>query len=840
MQWKMGTVLWQKRRLLRSPPPAWSSILFALFVLLLVIPGNAAEQKSPEAQKPSVPPPPAIIPVAEIARQATQVGNLIRGFTTNIAAGSEIKTIRKFLPEVSADIGLELKSTANILKETPSLETLQAQESIWQERQSQLTAWLNVLTERATKLQNALNVLKTQQDRWTRTRDAEQSSNVPVPILSQIDETLAAIEAGQTPLQAQRNDLLDLQSKVAQEVTRCGSALAQIAQVQESVVGGILSRDGSVIWNPDLWARAKAAFDARVPKIIATYRADFRRYLTDPAMRMPLHLGLFIVLSLVFFAAGRQFKQWAASGEGAIRATIVFDHPLAAALFITLMVATGHTSPLPNNLKELFEAIGLVPMIILARPFVHRSLVPTIYILGVLFALDTVRRAFAGVPPAGGQALIMLESLAGIVVLRMLMTYGRQSRVSGESAALGWHNVRGFIAGMLLLILVGGFLASAFGYWRLSRLMTPGVLVGGVFVLWGYTLVQLASGMIAYALRVWPLRRLQMVQHHRDLLEARIYRLLLWLIIGGLTARYLDYLGLLDPAMSLANDLLTTRFERGSLSTSVGDISAFFLTMLGAYWLSSFIRFMLEEDIYPRTRIATGQSYAVSNLLNYSILAVGFLVALAVLGLDLNKMTVLLGAFGVGIGFGLQSVVNNFVSGLILLFERPIHVGDTVQVGNFQGRVHRIGIRASVVRTAQGAEIIVPNAQLITQDVTNWTLSDRLRRVDVPVAVIAGAAPKKVIELIEAVARAHPQVLQDPAPRCLFMNYGDNAINFELRAWTDFANSGQVHSDLTVAIYEAVNAAGMSFPFPQREVRLLSDYDGESTNASMKAADKKT
>ena len=393
---------------------------------------------------------------------------------------------------------------------------------------------------------------------------------------------------------------------------------------------------------------------------------------------------------------------------------------------------------------------------------------------------------------------------------------------------------------MLLLILAGGFLASAFGYWRLSRLMTPGVLVGGVFVLWGYTLVQLASAMIAYALRVWPLRHLQMVQHHRDLLEARIYRLLLWLIIGRLFVRYLDYLGLLDPTMALANDLLTTRFERGSISTSVGDIAAFFLTLLGAYWLSNFIRFMLEEDVYPRTRIAAGQSYAVSNLLNYSILALGFLVALGVLGLDLNKMTVLLGAFGVGIGFGLQSVVNNFVSGLILLFERPIHVGDTVQVGNFQGRVRRIGIRASVVRTAQGAEIIVPNAQLITQDVTNWTLSDRLRRIDLPVAVIAGAAPKKVIELIETVARAHPQVLHDPAPRCLFMSYGDSAINFELRAWTDFANSGQVHSDLTVAIYEAVNAAGMSFPFPQREARLLSDYDGESTNTSVKAADKKT
>jgi potassium-dependent mechanosensitive channel len=827
-------------RLVRHTDGWRHAALLAAFLLpLLAVPGNAAEHKSVEPQKPAVPPPPAVIPVAEIATQATEVSNLLRGFATSLASSSAVESIRKYLPEVSANIDLELDSATDIFKEQPSLETLQAQEQLWQQKQQQLTAWLNLLTGQATKLDNALRLLKTQQDRWSKTR-AVESSNVPALILSQIDATLAAIEEGQTRLHSQRNDLLDLQSKIAQQVARCGTALAQIAQIQESIVGGILSRDGSNIWDPDLWVRAKASFHARAPKIIAAYRADFRRYLTDPSLRMPLHLGLFIVLSLVFSAAGRQFKQWAASGEGALRASVVFDHPLAAALLITLMVATGHESPLPERLKEMLEAVALLPMIILARPFVPSFIVPAMYLLAVLFALDTLRHAFAGVPPAGGQALIMIESLAGIVVLRRLVTYRAQQQGAGGGADSGWRRLRNFIACMLLLILAGGFVASAFGYWRLARLMTPGVLVGGVFILWGYTLVQLASGMIAYALRVWPLRLLKMVQRHRDLLEARIYRLLLWLIIGGLLVRYLDYLGLLDPVTTLANNLFTTRFERGSISTSVGDIAAFFLTLLAAYWLSSFIRFMLEEDIYPRTRIASGQSYAVSNLINYSILAIGFILALGVLGLDLNKITVLLGAFGVGIGFGLQSVVNNFVSGLILLFERPIHVGDTVQVANFQGRVRHIGIRASVVRTAQGAEIIVPNAQLITQDVTNWTLSDRLRRIDLPVAVIAGTAPKRVIELIEAVARAHPQVLQDPAPRCLFLNYADTAINFELRAWTDFANSGQVHSDLTVAIYEAVNAAGMSFPFPQREVRLLSEYDGESTNASVKAADKKT
>jgi small-conductance mechanosensitive channel len=160
-------------------------------------------------------------------------------------------------------------------------------------------------------------------------------------------------------------------------------------------------------------------------------------------------------------------------------------------------------------------------------------------------------------------------------------------------------------------------------------------------------------------------------------------------------------------------------------------------------------------------------------------------------------------------------------------------------VGQLQGRVRRIGIRASIVRTAQGAEIIVPNAQLITEQVTNWTLSDQLRRIDLPVGVNYGAEPKKVIELLAAVAREHPKVMQDPAPRALFMSYGDSSINFELRAWTEQANAVQVHSDLTVAIYEAVYAAGLSFPFPQREVHVIPDHNATVATVSGKA-DQKT
>jgi potassium-dependent mechanosensitive channel len=221
--------------------------------------------------------------------------------------------------------------------------------------------------------------------------------------------------------------------------------------------------------------------------------------------------------------------------------------------------------------------------------------------------------------------------------------------------------------------------------------------------------------------------------------------------------------------------------------------------------------------------IPVGLSYAASSLLHYVILALGVVVGLAVLGVDLTRVTVLAGALGVGIGFGLQGVVNNFVSGLILLFERPIHVGDSIEVGEHLGEVRRIGIRASTIRTRRGAEIIIPNALLVTDKVTNWTLSDQLRRVDLQVGVNYGAAPNEVIGTLERVAHAHPRVIESPAPQCLLVGFGDSSIDFELRAWTDeFADWARVRSDLAVAVHDAVAEAGWYIPFPQREVRVLN------------------
>jgi small-conductance mechanosensitive channel len=793
-----------------------------LLLLLCVVAGTAVAQQRAESQQTPASAPGAAIPVAEVATQATEVAKFLRTLSAQVVPSPIIDTIHRVLPEASGTIDLELAATSTMLQGQPTLEVLQTQHQLWQRRQQQMTGWLHVLTERATQLQEVRHRLTTLHTTWTATRAAAQQA--PEAILQQIDATLAALAAAQTPLEAQRVAVLDLQSRVAHEVDRCEQVLVQIAQVQQQTVTGILVRDGLPLWHAALWTEARTALPAHVRHVATTYWLDILRYVHDPAHGLPWHVGLFLVLALIFGATRRQSQRWQEAGEATSAALSMFQHPIAAALLMTLLIATSPFAQLPLTVRELFYLVALLPMLLLTQPVVVASVVPGLYALGGLFALDIVMQALAGAPRLG-QGLLVGETLVGIMVAGWRLGHLRRAPdVMARPSEVSALRLGTWLFG---LTFAAGLVASCLGYTRLARLMTSGILAGGVLALSLAASFRVLNGVLTCALRVWPLQALHMVRHHRDRLEHRLSQILVWLAILGWGVRYLNYLGLLEPVLTSGYAVLTARLERGSFSLSVGDVLAFGLTVVGAYLFSTFLRFVLDEDVYPHTSITAGQSYALSSLLHYLILALGFVVGLGLLGMDLTRLTVLVGALGVGIGFGMQSVVNNFISGLILLFERPIHVGDVIELGTLQGVVRRIGIRASVVHTWQGADIVVPNSHLVTEQVTNWTLTDQLRRIDLPVGVNYGAVPRHVITLLESVARAHPQVLPDPPPRAFFTGYGDSAINFMLFAWPDRLNHWlQVKSDLTAAVYEAVAAAGLSFPFPQREVRVLREAEG--------------
>jgi len=227
---------------------------------------------------------------------------------------------------------------------------------------------------------------------------------------------------------------------------------------------------------------------------------------------------------------------------------------------------------------------------------------------------------------------------------------------------------------------------------------------------------------------------------------------------------------------------------------------------------------VLEDDVYSRMTLPRGVPYALSTLTRYGLLLTGFLLALGTLGFDLTRITVLLSALGLGIGFGLQQIVNNFISGLIVLFERPVQVGDSIQLGDLGGDVMRIGIRSSTLQTPQGAEVIVPNSTIIQEKVTNWTLSDRRRRIDLDIIGVTGDTdPERIIALLGDIARRDPRVSSDPPPEALLMRFGDASADFQLRFWTDQSDWVRLRSDLGVALQRALRAVRDSTPPAAKE-----------------------
>jgi small-conductance mechanosensitive channel len=257
--------------------------------------------------------------------------------------------------------------------------------------------------------------------------------------------------------------------------------------------------------------------------------------------------------------------------------------------------------------------------------------------------------------------------------------------------------------------------------------------------------------------------------------------------------------------------MLTAELNVGSISISFGDVLAFGLAVWASFLVSRCVRFVLNEEVFPHARLKRGLPYAISQTLHYVILVAGFFVAMAALGLDMTKFTILAGAFTVGVGFGLQNIFNNFVSGLILLYERPVQVGDLIQMDDATGVVERIGIRASIVRTSSGSEIIVPNGKLISERLVNWTFSERQRGIDVQISAVLGTDPQRVIALLERTATDHPKLLKQPPPQALLTRIGPDWMGFELQAFTDRIEDWmQVRSDLAVAITAALARENIS------------------------------
>jgi small-conductance mechanosensitive channel len=262
--------------------------------------------------------------------------------------------------------------------------------------------------------------------------------------------------------------------------------------------------------------------------------------------------------------------------------------------------------------------------------------------------------------------------------------------------------------------------------------------------------------------------------------------------------------------------------KAGETQITFWTILLFLVLIVALFYLAGKMRKLLVSRLLAHSRLDEGAKQAVGSITRYVILLVGLLIILQTVGINLTTFNVIAGAVGIGIGFGLQNIVSNFISGLIILFERPIKIGDRIEVDKIEGEVTAIGARSTTVVTNDNIAIIVPNSKFVTENVVNWNYTDPTVRFRVPVSVAYGSDIRLVEKLLLEVGRENPDVLDEPPPGVRFLEFGDSGLHFELRAWSRSLvhRKGKLISSLNFAIHEKFKENKIEIPYPQREVRI--------------------
>jgi potassium-dependent mechanosensitive channel len=762
---------------------------------------TAATTEKPAAATSATPAP---IPLTELAAQAEATSANLRQIEEALAANSIVAKVAAELPIITREIDARLRENARIVVQRPSLDLLRNLEQSGYTLRATLASWTQELDEEAAILEKDVARLLHDSQVWRETLKIARTPEAPTELARRVEALLAAIAATRTNVEKRRAEIMRLQSRVATQDFKVTEAIELIWNARERTVNQLLVKDSQPIWlvghaerGEQIAADSQESWTAQMNTLV--------NYIQRRAGVFALHGAILAALIAAMYWMRQRTAAWAIEDPKLARAASALAVPVATALVLAFMLSRWMYPQAPRVLWAVIGLAALVPTVIVLKRFVTPVLLPVLYALIAFFLVDQARAIAASVPLVP-RLMFLGEMLAGAGFSLWFLRRVRSAYAAPAfERARRMYTAAGAAVGVLF---AGAAVTNAIGYVALGNLLGTAILRSGYFAIILYAFVEILDALMAFLLRVRPLSLLAMVQRHRDLLRRRTRFVLNGLAILWWVLSVLDRLILRERVVGGLQRALTTELEVGSISISAGDVIVFGLVVWASFLVSRFVRFILDEEIFPLARLQRGLPYAISNTLHYAILVTGFLVAVAAMGFDMTKFTILAGAFTVGVGFGLQNIFNNFVSGLILLFERPVQIGDMIQLDdNTSGIVERIGIRASFVRSLSGSQVIVPNSKLISERVINWTLAGQQRVVEVPISVAHGSNPKRVIEVVEGVAKSHPLVRKDPPPEALLTKPGPDAMGFELHAYTDRVEEWmKIRSELAVAITDALAA----------------------------------
>ncbi|HOX19364.1 MAG TPA: mechanosensitive ion channel [Gemmatimonadales bacterium] len=796
-------------------------LCLAILLLTLTVPlaaQNAVAPKSDAATLATDTTPPTAVPLSEIPARAE-------------ASQARLDEIRQLLPRERA-IGqirdayaatqdtiqalMELQSRPG--QERPTKRSLTDMHNEWARRISQMREWQKTVGDRTNVLSGVQGELTRREQGWRLTKAEATKADAAPDVVELVDGVIRGTVALEDSVALQLGEVIRLQAQITRTLATLQQMDERINEQLASARRNLLRLDSPPLWKGLRTADAGQGLAATLAAGVTRTQRELGYFFEAYRLRIYLHLASTLAILLaVFWFRGKLEPH--TTEQPAYSARRVLDHPAAGSLLAIALAGLVFYPRAPLSVYDL-ALLATVPAVLRLLPsFLPPYLIRPAIAASLLFAIQrtgTLLLAGSGHQRPGSLAL----AIAGAAGLLWLLRKG------GEFEAMGAHSYARALRGAARLsaaALLVAATSNVVGNVSLGMFLTSGVLSSSYLLLVVVTAVRVADGVLIVSTRSQAAGVSRYVAQRKDTLVRSGLRLINLSAAVGWIILTLWIFDLLDPTFAFVSGILAASLSVGELHLSLGAVLLFLFTVWVSVLVSRGLSGLLEVDVLSRLDMPRGLPSVIGRLTRYTLISLGFFSALAAIGVDIGQLTLIGGALGVGIGFGLQNIVSNFVSGLILAFERPIREGDQIQLQALTGEVRRIGFRATVVRTFDGAEVIVPNATLISQDVINWTLSDQQRRITVSVGVAYGSDPARVKALLLDVPGKFPAVLRTPEPFALFTGFGDSALNFELRFWTTDADRVAIlKSDVTTAVNDALVSAGIEIPFPQRDLHIRS------------------
>jgi len=787
------------------------------------IESSVSSQASPTSQQPqnpptvSPPPPKFVVPLPEADEKLNNLDRLLRSIDLQLSEDQDLVESTEQAKIAGESLSTRAEQALASLRETPAIEELRDMEANWRQQTRTIESQRGPVTQRLVELEKHISQLQTEREQWQVARAQYQQAVGADVLVVRVDDLLARIEQTLALAQKHRQYGLMVQNLLARQQLLASEVLDTIRDTGKKYSDSLLRADKRPLWQ--LFAgQAAPSYAEQTRSSMSVWFSQAWELLKGGWSSLLLMALTLLVLSRVAVKLARK-NAARLTGRIGHGDTWLFDqYPDRVAILLSVGLLSWLPGAAPPFLGYLVETVLSVIFLLLIPPLFPAAFHPLLTLITSVYLVTRSWGFFASVPLlARVTSIFVLAAVAAIGA--HLMRSSRLKRFPGATLVPGFVISAIWLA---LLLVMGALVANLYGYSALSRILGGGVIRSVLSAIRLYVLARIAGGLLSLLLRSRWAQSLASIRLRGSVLYLWASRAFVSVLVVWWIRTTLDNFGLADDVLNWLSSVFGRKIGIGAISFTLWDVVLFGLVLLVSYAFSRTMGFFLQEDVLPRLSLQRGLPNAILTLIHYSLMTAGFLMAIAAAGMDLTRFTVLAGAFGVGIGFGLQNVISNFVSGLILLFERPVNLNDVVEIGGITGQVKHIGIRAITIHTGQGADVIVPNSSLVSNQFTNWTYLDTVRRFDLKVMVARGTEPERVLKLLSDVAHSTRGIEKDPSPVALFLGFGESALNFELRYWLQVGTPPDIESSVALAVASGLRKEGIEVPIPQRDLYLKS------------------